>query len=75
MVFYRIAGDRIKRRSKMALKQPQIDFIKQKVRELGSMEKVRAFYQPKRSKLSVVEQFAWDYADEIFPVKHARTKP
>ena len=49
----------------MALEQDQKDFIKNKVKELGSVKKVVDFY----NRESKVDEFAIKYATKIFKKK------
>lgn len=49
----------------MALKQAQIDFIKQKVKELGSLAKVETFYCQKKP-LSNVAKYAIKQAKKLY---------
>jgi len=48
------------------LDKHQKKFIKTKVKKLGSLEKVKEFYDHYRKRNVLVDRFAVDYAKEIF---------
>lgn len=50
----------------MTLDEGQKLFIKNKVKQLGSVNATKAFYSSKGGKLSVVCQYAREYAAKIF---------
>ena len=61
----------------MPLDQGQIIFIENKVKELGSVEKVDSFYSPKEfgrlaGKLDEVAKYARQYARKFYQVKFQR---
>ena len=59
----------------MALNQDQIAFIEEKCRQLGSIEKVKAFYSAKYAgKPSTVEKYAHHFATKLYKAQPIKRK-